>query len=171
MDYNNMQVKSNVSYPEIKDAVSCPKTIRILKNLMSGSEGELKGVLQYFYQSSICKNVDKEISNILEEISIVEMLHLSLLSHAIVDFGGEPRYENSAGQFFNTNTVNYSTKLRDILDKNIIGEERAIESYSQAIENVDNYSLKELLRRIMEDEKLHIKILNNLRDRVKFMSY
>ena len=171
MDLNNLQVKAGTSYPEIKDAINCPKTVRILKNLMSGSESELKTILQYFYQSSISKKIEKDISNILEEISIVEMMHMGLLSHAIVDFGGEPRYENGMGQFFNTSTINYSTKLRDILDKNIVGEERSIEGYNQAIENVDNQSLKALLKRIIEDEKLHIKILTHLRDNVKFMSY
>ena len=170
MNLKNLLVKTKEPYPKIKDAINNPRTVCIIKNLMSGNEGELTAVLQYFYQSSISKDMEKEISDVLEEISIVEMMHLEMLSHAIVDFGGEPRYENGIGQSFNANTVNYSTKLSKILDANILGEEKAIENYKKAIDMVDNNSLKELFKRIIEDEKLHIKIFTHLRDSVRFMS-
>lgn len=170
MDLKNFIVKLKEPYPEIVDATPSLKTVNIIKNLMSSQESELTAVLQYFYQSSISKDIEKEISDVLEEISIVEMMHLELLSHAIVDFGGEPRYENSIGYSFSANAVNYSTNLKKILDINIAGEEKAIESYKKAIDMVDNESLKSLFRRIIEDEKLHIKIFNYLMNNVKFMS-
>lgn len=170
MDLKNFFVKSKEAYPEIIDAVNNPRTVSILKNLMSGNDSELTAVLQYFYQSSISKEIEKEISDILEEISIVEMMHLEILSHAIVDFGGEPRYENGMGQSFNANAVNYTNSLRKMLDANIIGEQKAIENYKKAISLVDNKSLKNLFLRIIEDEELHIKIFNHLRDSVRFMS-
>lgn len=170
MELKNILVKSKEPYPKIEDANINPRTVNILKNLMSGQDSELNAVLQYFYQSSISKDMEKEISNILEEISIVEMMHLEILSHAIVDFGGEPRYENGIGQSYNTSAVNYSTRLSKILDVNIAGEERAIENYKKAIDMVNNQSLKNLFLRIIEDEKLHIKVFNYLRDNVRFMS-
>lgn len=170
MDLKNFNVKSKQPYPEIKDAIKCPKTVSILKNLMSGQDSELAAVLQYFYQSSLSKDMEKEISDILEEISIVEMMHMEMLSHAIVDFGGEPRYENGMGQTFCANSVNYTAQLRKMLDANILGEEKAIENYKRAIEKVDNQSLKDLFARIIEDEKLHIKIFNHIKDNVRFMS-
>jgi len=170
MDLKNFLVKSKEPFPEIKDAFNSPRTVSVIKSLMSGKESELTAVLQYFYQSSISKEMEKEISNILEEISIVEMMHLEKLSHAIVSFGGEPRYENGLGQPYNVGAVNYSTNLKKILDINIEGEERAIDNYNRAIGMVENKSLKELFERIIEDEKLHIKIFNYLRDSVRFMS-
>ncbi|MBQ8430617.1 MAG: manganese catalase family protein [Clostridia bacterium] len=171
MDLNKFIVKANDEYPQIENAIHCGKTVGILKDLMAGQDSELKAVLQYFYQSSISSSSDSEISQLLEEISIVEMSHLELLSLAIVDFGGEPRYENMHGQSFSTHLVNYSSKLRDILDANIKGEENAIKNYSSAISMVENRSLKKLLERIIQDEMLHLKVFKYLRDNVRFMSY
>ena len=170
MDLKNFLVKSKLPYPEIKDAQLCRKTVAVLKNLMSGQESELTAVLQYFYQSSVSKDIEEEISNVLEEISIVEMMHMEMLSHAIVDFGGEPRYESGMGQTFCANCVDYTGQLRKMLDTNIAGEQKAIENYKRAVDMVDNTSLRELFLRIIEDEKLHIKIFNHIKDNVRFMS-
>lgn len=163
-------VRSNAPYPEIVDPVKNMKTVKVLKNLMSGYDGELRAILQYFYQSSICNKIQPEISDIFEEISIVEMYHLELLSHAIVDFGGEPMYDDAQGYFFNTEAVAYSTKLRDILDINIKGEENAIRDYTNAINMVENQSLKNLFKRIIEDEKIHLEVFTYLKNTIKFMS-
>ena len=49
MDLTNIIVKNNLPYPKIEDAEKSMQTVAILKNLMSGANGELQGVLQYFY--------------------------------------------------------------------------------------------------------------------------
>ena len=166
----DFKVKLDTPYPEIIDAQKSPKTVAIIKNQMAGNDGELRAILQYFYQSSISHEIEPEISDILEEISIVEMTHLDLLSLAIVNFGGEPRYENGANQYFSTSQVSYYNKLKEALDANIAGEEKAIYNYQTAITQVENESLKRLFERIIEDEKLHIKIFKYLKDTVKFLS-
>lgn len=170
MELKEIVVRANTPYPEITGATRDMKTVGILKNLMSSQDGELRGVLQYFYQSSVGNNIQSEIANILEEISIVEMMHMEQLSHAIVDFGGDPKYDNSQGQFFNTGVVNYTQKLREALEQNIRLEEGAIRNYNNAINMVENQSLKNLFRRIIEDEKLHMQVFTHLMNTVKFMS-
>lgn len=170
MEISEITVKSSAPYPEIVGATSNVKTVRVLKNLMSGYESELRAVLQYFFQSSLINKIQGEISDLLEEIAIVEMMHLEMLSHAIVDFGGEPRYDNGQGYYFNTEAVNYTTKLKDALEVNIKGEETAIRDYTNAINMVDNESLKNLFKRIIEDEKLHIEAFNYLKNTIKFLS-
>ena len=68
-------------------------------------------------------------------------------------------------------TVDQFHKDGETKKANTLQIEPGGKGYNQAIENVDNQSLKALLKRIIEDEKLHIKILTHLRDNVKFMSY
>ena len=170
MNLKNIKVKSSKEYPIIVDAKPCAKTVSILKNLIAGMHGELTGVLQYFFQSSVAHKIEKEVSNLLEEISIVEMEHLELLSHAIVCFGGEPRYETAQEQPFSASQVNYTTKLSKMLDVNIFAEESAIKNYKESIRHVDNESLKKLFERIIEDEEMHILAFRQLRDLVKFMT-
>lgn len=170
MEIRDIRVRADGDYPQIINADNNPRVVATLKDLLSARAGEITGVMQYFYQSRIAHNVEDEISQILEEISVVEMGHMELLMNAIIDFGGVPTYANSRAQFFNSNYVNYSTKLKDMLDADIIAEETAIRDYSNAINQVQNQSLRNLLSRIIEDEQLHLQTLKRLRDSVSFLS-
>lgn len=170
MNFEEVDVKVNKPYPEIVNAEEDMNTVAILKNLSNSRVGEIAGVMQYIYQSVIADKTDAEIAKIFEEIGIVEMLHLDMLMHAITMFGGVPRYEDSQGNFFNTANLNYSMKLKDMLDNNIKSETTAIENYRMAISRVTNASLKKLFERIIEDEIRHLEIFKQIRDRVKFMS-
>ena len=98
------------------------------------------------------------------------MIHMDLLMHAVTDFGGVPKYEDSQGNYFSTNCINYTTKLKEMLDHNIRAENMAINNYREAIKRVKNESLKNLFSRIIEDEEQHIKAFQQIRDNVRFLS-
>ena len=166
----DLELKVSAPYPEIKGASDDPMTVAVLKNLMASRGSELRGVLQYMYQSVVADTSNEEIASILEEIGIVEMMHLSMLMHAITEFGGLPKYEDSRGNAFNTQYINYTPKLREMLDNNINAEKMAIDGYNDAIGKVKNESLKNLFRRIIEDEQKHIEAFKYLRDSVQFLS-
>ncbi len=170
MNFEDLEVKVNKPYPEIVDVQEDMMTVSVLKNLTSSRVGELAGVLQYIYQSVIADKTNSEIAEIFEEIGIVEMMHLEMLMHAISLFGGIPKYEDAQGNYFNTANLNYSIKLRDMLDNNIKAESVAIENYQNAIMRVKNESLKNLFARIIEDEQRHLEIFKRIRDNVEFMS-
>jgi len=170
MNLEDIEVKVNKPYPEIVGAVDDRNVVAILKNLLSSRVGELTAVLQYTFQSVEADKVENEIADILEEISIVEMIHVEKLMKAIVDFGGVPRYEDAVGNMFNAGYVFYSTKLMDMLNANIAGEKKAIEEYKNAISKVRNESLKNLFARIIEDEELHIAAFKKIKDNVQFLS-
>ena len=170
MEINNIQIRSNNIYPEIVGATNDPRVVMILKDLLSSRQGEIAGVLQYFYQSRIAKQVDENIAEIFEEISIVEMEHAQLLMDAIVEFGGIPKYINSKNQPFTTSYLNYDLKLKDMLENNIADEQQAIKEYTMYANMVTNPSLKALLLRIAEDEKLHLQTFKNLQNTIRFLS-
>ena len=90
------------------------------------------------------------------------MLHLDMLMHAITQFGGLPKYEDSNGNFFNTSSLNYTDRLIEMLENNIRAETLAIDNYMVAIDNVRNESLKRLFERIIEDERRHLEIFNRI---------
>lgn len=170
MNFDDVEVRINKPYPEIVDAVDDRQTVSILKNLATSRSGELGGILQYIYQSVVADKVMEDAAKMFEEIGVVEMIHLSLLMHAIQDFGGVPKYEDAQGNIFNTSGINYSMKLKDMLDNNILAEKQAIDEYKRAIEKVKNQSLKSLLSRILEDEELHLAIFKRIRDNVTFFA-
>lgn len=170
MDFENIKVRVDKPYPKIVGASADQMTVNILRNLAQSRTSELTAVLQYIYQSVVADKSADEIGAIFEEIGIVEMTHLDLLMHAITEFGGLPKYEDGRGNQFNTNYINYSVKLNEMLNNNILSEKRAIDEYNEAIKCVKNESLKDLFRRIIEDEQLHIKAFKYLLDSVEFLS-
>ncbi|MBE5741124.1 MAG: hypothetical protein E7351_01140 [Clostridiales bacterium] len=170
MDFEDIQIRVEKPYPEIEGAREDMTTVSILKNLANSRSGELNAVLQYVYQSCVSDKTMQDIADIFEEIGIVEMMHLHILMHAIGEFGGIPKYEDSHGVGYNTGNVNYTTKLKDMLDNNIRAETFAIEQYNLAINRVKNDSLKRLFARIIEDEERHLEIFKTLKNRVHFFS-
>ena len=166
----DIKVRLDSDYPQIVNAVDDPKVVAILKDLLSSRQGEIAGILQYFYQSRIANSTDEDVARLLEEVSIVEMGHMELLMNAIVMFGGTPIYNNSRGQYFNASYINYSIKLKDMLDNNIVAEQSAIQDYTNAQRLVSNQSLKDLFARIIEDEQIHLQTFKKLRDSVSFLS-
>ena len=170
MNLEKMPVRLNEPYPEIEDAVDDKSTVRVLKNLASSCTSELSASMQYIYQYVISSGVMPEGADTLEEIAIVEMSHLEMLMHAIVEFGGTPIYEDARGNYFSASSVLYSKKLKEFLDANILGEEQAIRDYKRATQLVENESLKRLFERIIKDEECHIKIFKYIRENVEFLS-
>lgn len=170
MNFENLPTKIDLPYPEIIDAIDNKDTVRVIKNLATSRESELTASLQYIYQSVVADNILPQVAEELEEIGVVEMHHLDMLMHAIVEFGGDPTYTDSRGNYFSTQSVYYSRNLKQILDTNIDGEYAAIEAYKRASEMVDNASLKELFARIILDEECHIKIFKYIRESIEFLS-
>lgn len=169
MDFD-IRVRAEQDYPEIVDAKEDSQTVAILKNLAFAKEGELNAILTYIFQSTIADKSNPDVGRVFEEIAMVEMIHLSLLMHAITSFGGVPKYETANGYPFNCNQINYTTKLKDMLDLNIKSEQVGVENYKQAFTMVKNQSLKDLLERIILDEEKHIETLKHIRDTVQFLS-
>ena len=170
MNFEDIVVKIDKPYPEIVNATDDRMTVAILKNLVNSRIGELTATLTYIYQSVVADKINEDIAEIFEEIGIVEMIHQDLLMHAICDFGGNPRYEDAQGKFYNTGVLNYNKKLVDMLNDNISAEKYAVENYKEAIRRIGNESLKKLFARIIEDEERHIEIFNKIKNNVEFLS-
>ncbi len=170
MDLSEIKIRQEQDYPKIHNANECPRTVGILKDLISGRGGELNAVLQYIYQSTVADKADVDLGELFEEVGIVCMHHTGLLMHAVTEFGGLPKYEDSNGYSFNANCVNYAYKLKDILDVNLTLTQNQIDHYKQAINLVKNDSLKNLLIRILKDKELWLQSLKLLRGTVKFLS-
>lgn len=127
----------------------------------AGRAGETTAVMQYMYQRYITAGVDDEISESLSGIAMVEMTHHELLGKAIVACGGTP-YLGTTREFWTGRCVNYTKDLKTLLADDILAEKTAIEGYRKTIVCLQNDSLKRLISRIIEDEQVHIKILENL---------
>lgn len=142
-------------YPELVGASFSPETIAILRNLYASRISEFTAIANYTYQARVLGEHNPDVTKLLEGISMTEMRHLELLGEAIVEFGGDPVYANSRGQFWSGIFVDRDKNVCKILKNNIRSETGAVAEYSMAATRVKNQSLASLLLRIAEDEQLH----------------
>lgn len=152
--------KADLPYPSVNGKIN-ERTFSLLMESYGGRASETTAILQYAYQHYLMDNYNEELSKILEGFSIVEMSHHQMLANAILTFGGNPVIGGNSG-YFSGNYVNYVKDARSIIYVDIEGEKQAIEDYQRIVEFSDNQSLSSLISRIIIDEELHIKILQNL---------
>ena len=122
------------------------RTVKVLKNLMSSIISEMTAVNTYVYQHQIANLTNTELGQALNLIAKDEMKHLEMLSYAIVQFGGRPKYTNANNVFWNARYVDYSINIPDFLQNDIKAERQAILNYEKAIAKVSNQSLKNMFR-------------------------
>lgn len=151
-------------YPSIRVEEKNEDYAKLLLKNFAGKVSEDTAIHLYLFQMLILKDDCKELANALEKIAIVEMHHLEMLGETIKLLGIKPVYGTMIGDYFNPwngNNVNYTIKKEDMLKINIKAEEKAIKNYQQNIALINDKYIKVLLARIIEDEKLHIKIFKS----------
>ena len=149
-------------YPEVKVKQKNSFYADLLLNDYAGITSELSAITTYSYQNfSIFKNY-KEIANNLIKIAIVEMHHLELLGKTIYLLGKNPSFiykerNTYPYKYWNSSFVPSNTNIFNILQNNILSEKQAICNYEYHISLIKDIYIKELLERIIADEKVHIK--------------
>lgn len=164
LDNLNRQINLSLDepYPEITNAEPSLFEVRWLKWLASSRKSEFSALNTYLYQFFVLRKAFPEIADTLRRISIVEMEHFEKLSNAIVAFGGNPNLTDGRGNVWTGRNVSNLRNVREILNFNIRAEREAIETYEDAILKTRNESLQDLYKRIIEDEKIHISVLESL---------
>lgn len=171
-----MEYNINEDYPEIKVEKENKYYADLLLLDYAGIDGELTAITQYTYQDFYFFKKYPELAKIMSKIARVEMKHLELLGKTINLLGVKPEYkfkDNSPYlyMFWNGSYVNYKTNIIDVLKDNIIGEEIAINTYSKHLNIITDKYIKRLLERIIEDEKVHIKIFKDLMNTYKLNNF
>jgi bacterioferritin len=154
--------KSEKPYPKILINDKNSEYAMLLLSLFSGQTSELTAINLYTYQEII----SDKYKEIFKEIAKVEMHHLEILGTMIYKLGGYPVYgyysDDSVFRLWNSSNVKYYKNINDMLKHDISSEEEAINNYYKAISLIDDNNINTVLYRIIEDEKIHLKIFNNL---------
>lgn len=153
-------------YPAYSDLSGDAFSLNIISPAYASSESELNTVLQYLYHSYFFEREGYgEIHDTLISIAVAEMMHLNLLGKTILALGAQPfftRFPSCAFDFYSAKYVSYSQSLANMLEDDIIGERRAVSSYNKMLLRLKNPKVAEIVSRVCEDEKLHLKTLQNL---------
>ena len=152
-------------FPQIRVLGKNPYYARLLMDDYAGNHSALGACAQYVYQSSILEEAGAKHQELLLSIGIREMLHLRHLARAIRQLGGDPIYaggRSTRGRFWNSGYVNYAKEPYWMIEDDIRAEREAIKQYQEHMRLIDDPSVRALLARIIEDEEVHIRLLEGL---------
>lgn len=155
---NEHAASAKTPYPFFAVARRDMHDARLLQDAYGGRESETTAILQYAYQSYVLERSDPELSGLLKRIAIAEMKHHELLGEAIWLNGKSPLIASNTC-FWSGSAVDYSEDPVNMLEKDIADEKQAIKNYERIAAMLHNPSCSALVLRIVEDEKVHVKLL------------
>lgn len=123
-------------YPEVKVLNPNMYFAEILVDDYAGVVSEFTAISQYLYHYFFFKEIDYGLGELLENISITEMLHMEILADTIKKLGGNPIIRgaySTYGNYWNGSFIYYGTQLCEQLKADIDAEYKAIEEYRKHI--------------------------------------
>lgn len=150
-------------YPEIKIQHPNIHYAELLMDDYAGVVSEFTAISQYLYHHFIFREIDENLGELLENISITEMRHMDILAGLIRKLGGNPVIRGSystSGNFWMGNFIHYGTNLCEQLKADIDAEYKAIGEYQKHTRSITDPNIQAILQRIILDEKVHIRLFN-----------
>lgn len=160
-----MKCNIDLAYPKVRVMKKDSSVAKLLMHSYAGNVSEDTAIHQYLYQSMVLKDEYREISEILSCISKTEMHHLRILGLLIKELGVYPVYLDPVVdnyEFWTSKYVCYENSIEKMLLADIEMEKKAILEYNSLIHVINDEYVKEILKRIVLDERLHIEILEKL---------
>ena len=91
---------------------------------------------------------NKELSTILRKISIDEMKHLEIVGEIIRKLNGNIHYIDSNDRQWIAKNINYNLEnLKEMMEFNILSEEKAIMEYRKIMRYTNNMQLRRVFER------------------------
>lgn len=153
-------------YPEIHVKGPNPVYARILGMDYASADSEMTAITLYIYGSLELASECAEAAGVMHGIAIVEMSHLDMLGRMIQQLGGSPRFtaQDRRGRMtpWSSAMLPYQDNLKRSLQVSIEGEKGAIAQYEKHIDVIRDEDICCVLRRILEDEHIHLNLLNGL---------
>lgn len=156
---------SDKSYPAIFIEKENKEVGTILLECYASEQSELSSLTSYSYLNIVTDDKYTEIKEIFRGCSIVELHHMNILGELIKALGVMPRYywknkhsiEMWSGSYVSPN-YDINTSLKQAVNQ----EKLLINKYESLIEQIDIANVKEILRRIILDEQVHVRLLEDM---------
>jgi len=165
--FDTLPCRVQKPYPDPHIPFRNPKIAELLLNAFAdGGNAEFTAIAQYF--SHVLTIAEKEVAETILCISLVEMHHLELVGIMVESLGGEPRYWRSNKHYWSGGYVNYGDSLCAKINADILAEQEAINGYTGLLRLLATEDgpgapqTAEVIRRILEDEFLHLNIFTAL---------
>lgn len=166
-DYKGLIVNKPYTKVDINTVLE-PEVVSLIIISYAGIKGEITAIFQYSYQSFITKPTNEDLHEILEEVSINEMIHFEILSQILLSQKIDPKFcryiDNNPNicEEWSAKNINYKKDIVSFLEYNILLEQAAIDTYRRIVAITQCIDLKNIIKRIIEDEEAHLKIFKRL---------
>lgn len=151
-------------YPDIRVAGKNQRYGQAILSNVGGSVSEMGAVARYLY-GHFTQEGWPEVAECLGHIAMVEMHHLAIFSELARQLGEDPRLWSpfrGGRRYWTPEYLNYPRRLDQLLRYAIDEENTTIRKYRQQILWIKDENVTENLRRIIEDEQVHVEILTCL---------
>ncbi len=153
-------------YPPVRAEGRNPRYGAAMLDNMGGNCSEMSTVGRYLYAQMVTAGMP-EVAEALRELSIVEMHHLHIFGTLAVQLGMDPRlWSVRQGRrcWWSPEYLQYPRRLGPILQYALREEQAAIRKYENQLRWIRDGSIVEQLRRILQDEQIHVELLTTLWD-------
>lgn len=156
--------QASAPYPPVRADERNPLYGRMMLDNMGGQHSEMSTVSIYLYNNLLIDD-DARLSGIFKQVSIVEMHHLHIFGEIARLMGENPRLWTHQGRQMHYWTPAYNTyalELKPMLLNSITREKLTIQKYQNQCAKIHDTYITECLKRIIEDEELHVKLFEAL---------
>lgn len=176
MNFSNIKKEDycfNSNYPKIEKNIKDEKTVKKLIDIYAGSKGELTAFFQYLYESFYTKLEYKELSEILENISIIKLKHIEIISQLLISMDINPKFckyiDNNQNicNYWSSGNVKYIYDTSKFLDYNIRFEEYTINEYKELLKLTKSQNIIDIINIILKDEEAYLLIFNQIKEMLK----
>ncbi len=158
------QFQTSNPYPPVRANERNPLYGRMMLDNMGGQHSEMSTVSTYLYNNLLIDE-DARLSGIFMQVSIVEMHHLHVFGEIARLMGEHPRlwtHQGNQMRYWTPAYNNYSIELKPMLLNSINREKMTIQKYQNQCEKIQDTYITACIKRIIEDEVLHVKLFESL---------
>lgn len=156
------------NYPTVQVEKPNKEYAKILLQDYAGSVSEETAIHNYLYQHFVEGMENEEFADLAKTVALNEMTHLGLLGETIKLLGIDPKFYTIQAVSkketpWTSLYVSYPNNLLDMIQLNIESEKKAILKYEMHKEIIQDQYIQELLSRIIQDEKEHIRLFEEFK--------
>ena len=151
-------------YPPVQAEGRNQRYGAVMLDNMAGISSEMSTVSRYLHAQIVTMGLP-EVAEAFQSLSITEMHHLKIFGTLSFQLGMDPRLWSmrQGRRFWWSPAYNrYPRDLEAILQNALREEQRAIRTYESQLQWIRDGNVLENLRRIIQDERLHVELLQTL---------
>lgn len=165
-----MKFRLDIPYPLLENINPDKQVATMLLNHLGGLHSKMSSLSFYLYCSTITYQTSQELHNVFDYLCQVEMDHLKLFSKLVYLLQEDPRlwnYENELLQYWSAGYNIYPLDTHLILEHAITLEKHMIELSLKHFHKIQQENIKNLLQRIIQEDKLHVELLEYYLNKLK----